>query len=257
MRIKENWISFYTLYRREFVRIVRIWQQTLLPPVITMSLYFIIFGNLIGPRIGTLDGFTYMQYIMPGLVMMSIINNSYLNVTSSFFGNKFQRNIEEMLVAPMPNSIILAGYVCGGIVRGILVGLMVIIVSLFFTKIHVHDWFATIVVAIFTAVLFSLAGLLNGILAKKFDDISIIPVFILTPLTYLGGVFYSVSLLPSFWKSVTYANPIFYMVNGFRYGILGQSDVSLSYALIILLGSVVLMYTVCIWMLNKGIGIKS
>lgn len=257
MRIKENWISFYTLYRREFVRIVRIWSQTLLPPVITMSLYFIIFGNLIGSRIGLIDGMSYVEFIMPGLVMMAIINNSYLNTTSSFFGNKFQRNVEEMFIAPMPNSIIIAGYVCGGIVRGLIVGVLVIFVSLFFTKVQVYNWPATLTIAFFTATLFSLAGMLNGIFAKKFDDISIVPVFILTPLTYLGGVFYSVSALSPLWQKLSFANPIFYMVNGFRYGMLGKGDVSLTYALVIILGAMILTYMLCVWLLNKGIGVKT
>ncbi len=257
MRIKENWISFYTLYRREMLRILRIWPQTLLPPVITMSLYFIIFGNLIGPRIGDMQGFSYIQYIVPGLVMMSIINNSYLNVSSSFFGNKFQHNIEEMLVAPMPNSMILAGYVAGGIVRGLLVGFLVVLVSLFFTKMKMYNWLSMLTIAVFTAVLFSLAGFVNGILAKKFDDIAIIPMFILTPLTYLGGVFYSVDMLPPIWQKITYANPVFYMVNGFRYSILGESDVPLSFALLMIFGSVIILYLFCLWLLNKGIGIRS
>lgn len=257
MRIKENWIAFYTLYYRELVRILRIWPQTLLPPVMTMSLYFVIFGNVIGPRIGDMNGIAYIQYIVPGLVMMAIINNAYMNVSSSFFGNKFQRNIEEMLVAPMPNYIILGGYVSGGIVRGLIVGVLVIFVSLFFTKIHMAHWLITLLVAVFTSVLFSLAGFLNGIFAKKFDDIAIVPMFILTPLTYLGGVFYSVDLLPKFWQMLTYANPVFYMVNGFRYGMLGTADVAIEYGLTIIGGSVVIIYSLCLWLLNRGIGVRS
>ncbi len=257
MQVKKNWIGFYTLFYREVYRILRIWPQTLLPPVMTMALYFIIFGDLIGPRIGEMQGVAYIQYIVPGLVMMSIINNSYMNVSSSFFGNKFQRNIEELLVAPMPNYIILGGYVGGGIVRGLLVGILVIFVSLFFTKLKMFAWGATILIAVLTAVLFSLAGFINGIFAKKFDDVAIVPMFILTPLTYLGGVFYSIDLLPQFWQAVTHANPIFYMVNGFRYGMLGVADVTIHYALIMLFIMALILYGFSLWLLKRGIGIKS
>ncbi len=257
MRLRENWISFYTLFRREMVRIIRIWQQTLLPPVITMSLYFVIFGDLIGPRIGTMGGFDYIQYIMPGLVMMAIINNAYLNVTSSVFGNKFQRNFEELLVAPMSYANIILGYVCAGIARGLLVGVAVIFVSLFFTKISVNDWIATIVIALLSSALFSIAGMINGLLAKKFDDISIVPVFILTPLTYLGGVFYSVDMLSPFWRSLTHLNPIFYIINAFRYALLGYSDVDLVPSLFIIFVATIVLFWVCHWLLKKGIGVKS
>lgn len=254
---QQYFISFYTLFLRESLRIIRIWPQTILPPVMTISLYFVIFGNLIGPRIGEMDGVAYIQYIVPGLVMMAIINNAYLNVSSSFYGNKFQRNIEEMLVAPMPNYVILAGYVSGGIMRGVIVGLLVIFVALFFTHIHMHNWAITLLIAILTGVLFSLAGFLNGLFAKSFDDISIIPMFILTPLTYLGGVFYSVDLLPKFWQALTYANPVFYMVNGFRYGMLGVSDVPIIYGLVIISSAVVVTYGLCIWLLSRGAGIRT
>jgi ABC-2 type transport system permease protein len=256
MRAKENWIAFYTLSRREIIRIIRIWPQTILPPVMTMSLYFVIFGNLIGPRIGHMNGVPYIQYIVPGLVMMAIINNSYMNVSSSFFGNKFQRNVEEMLVSPMPNYLILGGYLSGGVIRGLIVGVAVILVSLFFTKLEMYHWGYTILIAFLTAVLFSLAGFINGIFAKKFDDVAIIPMFILTPLTYLGGVFYSADMLPPFWQAATYVNPVFYMVNGFRHGMLGASDVGIEYALVIISGTVLVLYGVCLWLLNKGVGIR-
>ncbi len=257
MRLKADWIGYYTIARREVVRIIRIWQQTLLPPVITMALYFVIFGSLMGDRIGPVGGLPYILYIMPGLVMMAVINNSYLNVTSSFFSNKFQRNVEEMLVAPLRNSVILWGYITGGIVRGIIIGIFVILTALFFTKVPVYNWIATVFVAIFTAILFSIAGLINGIFAKKFDDISIVPVFILTPLTYFGGVFYSIDMLSPFWQAASYANPIFYMVNAFRYAMLGQADVELHFALGMIVGATVLSYMFCLWILNKGIGVKS
>lgn len=252
-----HWVAFYTLLRREVVRITRIWTQTILPPIITMGLYFVIFGNIIGPKIGDIEGVSYIQYIVPGLVMMAIINNAYANVSSSFFGNKFQRNIEEMLVAPMPSYVILSGYVSAGIVRGIVVGILITGVSLFFTHLSIYSWIITISVAILTATLFSLAGFVNGIYAQKFDDIAFVPMFVITPLTYLGGVFYSVDLLPNAWKIVTYFNPVFYMVSGFRYGILGITDVAIGRALLILCVCVVLFYWLCLWLLQRGVGVKS
>jgi len=257
MRIKQNYVAFYTLFRRELVRMLRIWPQTLLPPVITISLYYIIFGSIMGPRIGQMHGVSYMEYIVPGLVMMAIINNSYLNVVSSFYVNKFQRNVEEMLVSPMPNYAILAGYVGGGIVRGLLIGILVIGVSLFFTELKLYNCTITLLIAILTAMLFSLAGFINGIFARSFDDISIVPMFVLTPLTYLGGVFYATDLLPKFWKSLTYANPIFYMVNGFRYGMLGVSDVAIEHTLMLIFLAVVALYLASMWLLNRGVGLRS
>lgn len=252
-----NWISFYTLFRREVIRIIRIWSQTLVPPVITMTLYYVIFGDIVGPRIGPMQGVPYIQYIVPGLVMMAIINNSYLNVSSSVFGNKFQRNLEEMLVAPMPSYCILNGFVGGGVVRGILVGFFVIAVSLFFTKLSMYSSLVTITIAVCTSILFSLAGFINGIFAKKFDDVAIVPMFVLTPLTYLGGVFYSVDLLPPFWQTMTHINPVFYMVNGFRYGLLGISDVGIIYSLSIIASAGVGLYLFSIWLLNRGIGVRT
>lgn len=257
MRAKENWISFTTLLNREIVRVLRIWPQTLMPTAITISLYFIIFGDIIGPRIGEMQGVSYIQYIVPGLIMMAIITNAYLNVCSSVFGNKFQRNIEEMLIAPMPNHIIICGYAGAGVIRGIIVGIVVALVSLCFGKLTIHSWLVTFSVAILTSTLFALAGFINGILAKKFDDISIIPMFVLTPLTYLGGVFYSVDLLPRFWQIVSSFNPVLYMVNGFRWGLLGIADVQISIALWILLIAVIICYGICWWMMERGIGIKS
>ena len=236
---------------------MRIWLQTVLPPAITMALYFIIFGTLIGPRIGSMGGFTYMQYIAPGIIMMAIITNSYSNVVSSFFGAKFQRHIEEILVAPVPTSIIVAGYVAGGVTRGILVGLLVTAVALFFTELQIHSPIITVTVVILTAALFSLGGLINAIFAKKFDDISIVPTFVLTPLTYLGGVFYSIQLLPEFWRTLSLANPVLYMVNAFRYGILGVSDIAVSHAIVVIVSFVVILFTICITLLNKGTGIRT
>lgn len=257
MRYKENYNGFMTLLRREIVRIVRIWQQTLFPPVITMSLYFVIFGNLIGPRIGNMQGFSYIQYIAPGLVMMAIINNAYMNVSSSFFGNKFQRNIEELLVSPMPSWLIITGYCFGGIARGLAVGVLVLGVSLFFNELSILHVMTTILVAVLTSILFSVAGFINGIFAKKFDDIAIIPMFVLAPLTYLGGVFYTIDLLPEFWQNVSKFNPIVYMVNGFRYGILGVSDVEITHALLIISIFVVSLYVIAIILFEKGVGVRS
>jgi ABC-2 type transport system permease protein len=257
LRINENAIALYTILRREIVRFMRIWSQTLLPPVITMGLYFLIFGNLIGPRIGDMAGHSYIEYIVPGLVMMSVITNSYANVVASFFGSKFQRSLEEMLVSPTPNSIIVWGYLLGGVARGLVVGFLVMILSLLFTKLPIINIGIIILVGILTAILFSLAGLLNGIFAKKFDDINLVPTFILTPLTYLGGVFYSINMLPEFWQKVTFANPIFYMVNAFRYGMLGYSDVELSTALLVIFVLIVALYSLTVWLMNRGVGIRT
>ena len=245
-----------TIVRKEVMRVLRIWVQTLVPPAITMTLYFIIFGNLIGRRIGTMDGFEYMQYIAPGLIMMSVITSSYGNVVSSFFGAKFGRYIEEMLVSPMSNATIVIGHVAGGVLRGVLIGLLVTIVALFFTQLDVQHPFITISIVLLSSTVFALAGFINAIFAKKFDDISIVPTFVLTPLTYLGGVFYSISLLPEFWQKVSLANPILYMVNAFRYGILGISDIKIGIAYGILLLFVVVLFTVCVLLLNRGVGIR-
>lgn len=252
-----NWISFYTLLRREITRILNMWAETLLPPVITMGLYFVIFGSVMGSRIGSMDGIPYIQYIVPGLVMMGIINNSYMNVEFSFYLSRFQRNIEEILTAPIPNSLVLAGYVGGGVFRGLLIGVLVLMVSLFFTKLSIHSWGLTLLISLLTSVLLSLGGLINGIFAKNFDDLSIVPMFVLTPLTYLGGVFYSVDLLPAVWRKLTYFNPIFYMVNGFRYAMSGVSDLSILYSIVMLSILVVVFYSICVWLLNKGVGIKT
>ena len=252
-----NWIGYKTIVRKEIVRILRIWGQTIVPPAITMSLYFIIFGNLIGRRIGEMGGFDYMQFIVPGLVMMSVITNSYGNMVSSFFGAKFGHHIEELLISPLPNWVILAGYVTGSLVRGLLVGAVVIAVSLFFTELEVRHPWVTLSVLVSTAIVFAMAGMVNAIFAEKFDDIAIIPTFVLTPLTYLGGVFYSIALLPEFWQKVSAFNPILYMVNGFRYGMLGQSDVGLvtAYAIIGVFGLV--LFATCMYLLHTGRGMRS
>lgn len=252
----QNYVALQTLIRREVVRFMRIWVQTILPPAITMTLYFIIFGNLIGPRIGDIEGFNYIQYIVPGLIMMSIITNAYANVVSSFFSMRFQKSIEEMLISPMSNLSILIGFLIGGVLRGLLIGVVVTIVALFFTHLDIRHYWITFSMAILAATLFSLAGFTNAIFAKKFDDISIVPTFILTPLTYLGGVFYSIKLLPEFWQIISLANPILYMVNAFRYGILGASDVNVGVAFGMTLLSIAILFALNLVLLNRGIGIR-
>lgn len=250
-------IAYNTIVLKEVSRFMRIWVQTILPPAISMTLYFIIFGNLIGSRIGKMAGISYMDFIAPGIVMMAIINNSYANVVSSFFGAKYQRHIEEMLVAPVPNFIILAGYLTGGVIRGLMVGLVVTLIALFFTRLHVYNYVIVFTIALLTAVLFSLGGMVNAIFAKKFDDIAIVPTFILTPLIYLGGVFYSIDMLPEFWQTVSKLNPVLYMVNAFRYGILGVSDINISFAFSIIIIFIAVLYCYALYLLNKGTGIKT
>ena len=249
--------ALLTLGRKEVVRIIRIWSQTILPPAITMTLYFVIFGNLIGKRIGQMDGFDYMSFIVPGLVMMSVITNSYGNIVSSFFGAKFSKHIEEMLVSPMPNWVILFGHVLGALARGIMVGGIVTIISLFFTEIHIHNIWIVLSTVILTSIVFALAGFVNACLATKFDDIAIIPAFVLTPLTYLGGVFYSISLLPEVWQTISKFNPVLYMVNAFRYGFLGFSDIAITHALILISVFIVSLFLLAYYLLAKGIGIRS
>jgi ABC-2 type transport system permease protein len=256
MNIALNLVAVRTIIHKEVSRVLRIWVQTIVPPAITMTLYFIIFGNLIGRRIGTMDGFDYMQYIAPGLIMMSVITNSYGNVVSSFFGAKFSGHIEEMLVSPMSNATIIIGHVAGGVLRGLLVGTLVTAIALFFTRLEIAHPFIMISVVLLSSIVFSLAGFINAVFAKKFDDISIVPTFVLTPLTYLGGVFYSISMLPEFWQNVSKANPVLYMVNAFRYGILGTSDISITHAYTILLGFVALLFSACFFLMKKGVGIR-
>jgi len=251
-----KFIAFHTLVTKEVRRFLRIWIQTLVPPVITIALYFVIFGNLIGNRIGTMGGYTYMEFIVPGLIMMAVINNSYANVVSSFFSQKFQRSIEELLVSPVPNYVILLGFVVGGVARGICVGVIASLMSLFFSGLHLHNLFITLLVILLSSTVFSLGGFINAIYANKFDDITIIPTFVLTPLIYLGGVFYSVELLPDFWEGVSKANPIFYMVNAFRYGILGVSDVDIGFALFMLVAFTVGLFVFSMYLLRRGKGLR-
>ena len=254
---QRNRTALLTIVRREVNRILRIWGQTLVPPAITMTLYFLIFGGLIGSRIGTMDGIGYMDFIVPGLVMMSIIQNSYGNISSSFFGAKFGRHVEELLVSPMPNWVILAGYVAGAVARGLAVGAIVLAIASLFTDVRMPHPLVTLSTVFLGAVIFALAGFINAVYAKKFDDVAIVPTFILTPLTYLGGVFYSVKLLPDWAEAMTHANPIFYMVNAFRYGLLGVSDVPLWIAFALMLGFVAVLAGLALWLLKRGVGLRS
>ena len=253
-----NLVALHTIMRREIVRIMRIWTQTLIPPAITMTLYFVIFGKLVGSRIGVIEGgFTYIQYIVPGLVMMSIITNSYGNISSSFFGAKFSRAVEEMLVSPMPNWVILLGYVSGAVARGLVVGALVLLIALLFTSLHVVHPLITFLSVLLGATIFSLAGFVNAVFAKKFDDIALVPTFILTPLTYLGGVFYSVNMLGEPWQAISRVNPILYMVNAFRFGVLGISDVNIGVAFVVMLAFVAGLSILALQLLKRGVGLRS
>ncbi len=257
MSLNAQLVALLTLSRKELQRVLRIWVQTIVPPAVTMTLYFIIFGNLIGRRIGQMEGFDYMAYIAPGLIMMSVITNSYGNVVSSFFSAKYNRHLEEMLVSPMSSWAIIFGHVIGGVLRGLIVGLVVTVVAMFFTKLQIHNLLVAISVVILTAIVFSLGGLLNAIFATKFDDVSIIPSFVLAPLTYLGGVFYSVSLLPEMAQKASLLNPILYMVNAFRYGMLGVSDINIGQAYGIIAIFVVGLFGLAIGLITRGVGIRS
>ena len=257
MTTRELWVSFYTIFRKDVVRITRIWSQTFLPSVVTSVLYFLVFGSIIGSRVGSFNGFAYMQFIVPGLVMLAVVTNSFSNVATTFFQAKyFSRNIDEILVSPTPPWVIIAGYVAGGMFRGIIVGILVILVSLFFAVPPIHNIFVIALFLILSSMIFSLGGLVNGIYAKSFDGISIIPTFVLTPLVYLGGVFYSVASLPPLWRTFTYVNPIFYLVNGFRYGFLGFSDVHIVTSVGVLLGLAAVLIAVNWYFIRTGLGLK-
>jgi ABC-2 type transport system permease protein len=253
---RTNFVGFQTIVLREFNRIIRIWGQTIVPPAITATLYFIIFGSLIGARIGDMGGYTYIQYIAPGLIMMTVITNSYGNVVSSFFGAKFGKHIEELLVSPLPNWLIVSGYMAGGIARGLIVGGVVTIITLVFTKLHIYNVGVVISAVVLSSVVFALAGMINAIFAKNFDQISFIPTFVLTPLTYLGGVFYTIKLLPGWAQHISHGNPILYMVNAFRYGFLGVSDVNVGLAYTIMVGAAVVLFVACVVLLNRGVGTR-
>jgi ABC-2 type transport system permease protein len=256
MTAHEKFTAFTTIVIKEILRFSRIWVQTILPPVITTSLYFIIFGGLIGPRIGEMNGFNYMDFIVPGLIMLSVITNAYANVVSSFYLAKFTHSIEEMLVSPVPTYLILLGYITGGVARGITVGIAVSATSLLFSELHIHNFAVMVSTMILTATLFSLAGFINGVYAQSFDDITIIPTFVLTPLTYLGGIFYSISLLSDFWQKISLLNPILYMISTFRYGVLGASDMPLSTSYAVIIGFIFVLFTFSLYLLKRGTGIR-
>ncbi|MBN8728255.1 MAG: ABC transporter permease [Xanthomonadales bacterium] len=254
----ENLVALGTVTRREVMRILRIWTQTLLPSAITMTLYFVIFGTMIGRRIGEMaPGIGYIDYIVPGLIMMAVITNCYGNISSSFFGSKFGRYVEEMLASPMPGWVILSGYVAGAVLRGVMVAIIVLAISLAFTDIHLHHPLATLATVLLTAIVFSLAGFVNAVFAQKFDDIALVPTFVLAPLTYLGGVFYSVNALGSPWREISYANPVLYMVNAFRHGLLGISDVPLGVAFAVMVGLAVVLGALSLYLLKRGVGLRS
>ena len=255
--LKTNVIGLATIVRKEVRRVVRIWVQTVVPPAITMTLYFIIFGSLVGRRIGEMDGLPYTTFIAPGLIMMAVITNSFGNVVSSFFSGKLQLHLEEMLVAPLSYATIVVGYMVGGVARGALVAALVTVVALFFSDLHVEHPVVTLAVILLTAMVFSLGGLINALFAKNFDDISIIPTFVLTPLTYLGGVFFSIAELPTFWQKVALANPILYMVNAFRYGMLGTADVQLGVALVVILAAFIGLFALALVLLHRGTCLRS
>ena len=256
MAMRRNLIAYQTIVTKEILRFVRIWIQTLLPPAITTGLYFLIFGRLIGERIGEMGGLNYIEFIVPGLILMAVITNSYSNVVSSFFSCKYQRHVEELLISPVPNWVILAGYVSGGLARGVLVGIVVTLVASLFTDFAIHSYLVTLLVFVLTSVLFALCGFINAVYAKTFDDISIIPTFVLTPLTYLGGVFYSIQLLPDFWQQASLFNPVLYMVNAFRFGVLGISDINIFIAVGIIVLFILLLTLFSLRLLARGVGIK-
>lgn len=250
-------VGYYTMVRKEFVRVVRIWTQTLLPPVITMSLYFTIFGTFIGSQVAPINGFSYIQFIVPGLVMMSVITSSYMHTVSSFYFAKFMHTIDEILVSPMPTWAVIGGYVTGGVMRASIVGVLVVLVSLFFTHLVVFNMWVILAAAFMTALLFAFAGLVNAVFAKSFDAISIVPTFVLTPLTYLGGVFYSIDQLPPFFRTLSLFNPILYMVNAFRYGFLGISDVPMWIAFSVMGGLALLFFGLTLFLFIRGVGVKT
>jgi ABC-2 type transport system permease protein len=256
-RRRRYWIAYSTIVIKEVLRFMRIWGQTILPAAITTGLYFLIFGTLIGERIGEMGGYSYQSFIVPGLILMAVITNSYANTVSSFFQAKYQHHIEELIISPVPNWVILLGYVTGGVARGLVVGAVVTIVTLFFSNVGVAHPLLTLLVVVLTSILFALAGFINAVFANSFDDITMIPTFVLTPLTYLGGVFYSISMLPAFWQKLSLANPVLYMINAFRYGILGVSDIRPETALLLIVGFILILAAASLWLLNRGVGIKS
>ena len=257
MNANELWVAYYTIVRKETLRFLRVWSQTLLPPVVTMSLYFVIFGGFIGSQIAPISGYSYMEFIIPGLIMMSVIMSSFMHTVSSFYFAKFQKTLEEIMVSPTPYLVVILGYVSGGVLRGMTVALLVMLVANFFTDVSMAHPGIMLLFALLTSILFSLMGLLNGVFANGFDGISIVPNFVLTPLTYLGGVFYSITMLPPFWQSVSEWNPILYMINGFRYGFLGVSDVSVTFSAGLLIGLTTSLFGYMWYLFKTGRGLRA
>lgn len=257
MNASPVFVGFYTMLRKEVTRILRIWSQTLLPPVVTTTLYYLIFGAFIGSQVQPIDGFSYMQFIVPGLIMMTVITSAYMNTVSTFYFAKWVHTLDELLVSPMPSWAVIAGFVSGGVVRALVVAILVLIVSLFFTHLTIVSLSIVIAAILLTSILFALAGLLNGMFAKSFDAITIIPTFVLTPLTYLGGVFYSIEQLPEFFRIISLANPVLYMVNAFRYGFLGISDVPIGISFGVMGGLIVVLLVIVLWLFHKGAGLKN
>ena len=249
--------AFYTMLRNDFVRIIRIWSQTLLPPIVTTSLYFIVFGTFIGSQLAPIHGLKYIQFIVPGLIMMSVITSSYMNTVSTFYFAKWTKTLDEILVSPMPDWLVIFGFVSGGVMRGLMVGALVGVVGLFFTHLAIHNIVALVAALVLTSVLFSLAGLINGAFAKSFDGISIVPTFVLTPLTYLGGIFFSISQFPPIWQKVSLFNPILYMINAFRWGFFGVSDINILTCFGVLIGFILLFLIVLLWLFRRGIGVRA
>ncbi len=256
MNLRLYRVAFATILIKEMRRFLRIWVQTILPPMITTALYFVIFGKMIGSQLAPISGYSYMDFIVPGLIMMTVISNSYANVVSSFYGSKFQRYVEELLIAPIPLSLILIGFVAGGVARGLIVGAMVTVVAAFFVDLQLHNIWVTLSVLLLTSILFALGGFINAIYANSFDDITIIPTFVLVPLTYLGGIFYSVHMLPGIWQTISLGNPILYMINTFRYGMLGISDIDLLTAYTVIILFIVALYSYSLWLLKRGVGLR-
>ncbi len=257
MTLKENYIAYKTIFIREVLRFSRIWIQTLLPPTVVTALYLLIFGEVLGEKIGSVGGYPFIEFIVPGLILMTVIQNAYANVVSSFYSSKFQRNIEEILVSPTPHYVILCGFAAGGVARGVVVGMVVTLVTSFFVRLQIYSVLVLVTTLVLTSLLFSVAGFINAIYAKSFDDISIIPTFVLTPLTYLGGVFYKVEDLPLFWQGIAACNPILYMVNAFRFGFLHQPDVSLLLSYSILLGFIAVLWFYALFLLHRGTGLRT
>ena len=247
------WIAYKTITIKEILRFVRIWIQTILPPMIVAFLYLLIFGFVVGSRVGQMAGQDYVHYLVPGVILMSAIMHAYSNTVSSFYLTKFNRSIEEILVSPIPDWLIIAGFVTGGIVRGIAVGLAVFMVAWLVVGFALPNLVIFSLILLLTTTLFSIAGFINAIFAKSFDDITIVPNFILMPLTYLGGMFYDVRILPEFWQNVTQINPIFYMIDGFKVAFFGSASIPIIVSIAILLAMIIALFLLAVFLMQRHI----